>query len=674
MPTGTTEPDFSPSQLADFLRTHREAVLERWRVAVQDRPASQGLSLQALIDHIPDLLDAIADTGEDHVVDSTSRLDTETAERHALARLEEGLDLSQVVIELAVLRDCILQVWDRERAPGAARPEVRFLNRSVDRAMAASIERYTSARDRTLKALDRISATALEARRLDDLLQRLLEVMVETTAAVDAGAILLRDRDDLVLRAAVGLPGDGRARSAVRIGDGFIGRVAAEGRALLAPPALLKTEAVGPLLRGRGLSSVYGVPLVSEDALVGVAFIGSETAPEFSEQDRRLFQALAARATSGIVQHLLQATAETRAAELAAVIEAIPDAVLVGDANGFRHANRAALSMLAARSIEDVNRRFQAPGHEAGIRRAGTGEPIPRAQWPFVRALRGETVSEEIAVADARTGDDIVVRTAAAPVRLGERIAGAVVVATDVTGQKQAAQERQRLLERAEQAVADRDHVLGIVSHELRNPLNTVAIAAAVLRELSSVPEAAQKSIASIIRSTQRMSRMIQDLLDLSSIQAGRLAIDPRPLDPRSLAEEAADTFAADAAGRGLTLALEMDDALPMIRADRDRLFQALANLVGNALKVTTSGGVVVGIRPGRGEGVVFSVRDTGPGIPLEQQGRLFEPYWRGRSTYQGSGLGLAIARGVVETHGGRIWVESTPGSGTTFFFTVPCA
>src|SRR5262245_59025511 len=406
MVPGTTDAEFSPSQLADFLRLHRDAILERWRAAVEDRPASQGLSLEALVDHIPDLLDAIADTGEAHVVDHTSRLDTETAERHALERLEEGLDLSQVVVELAVLRDCILQTWDRERAPGAARPEVRFLNRSVDRAIAASIDRYTSARDRTLKALDRISSTALEARRLDDLLQRLLEVMVETTAAVDVGAILLREGDDLVLRAAVGLEVADPIRSVVGIGDGFIGRVAAEARARLASAASLKAETVEPLLRGRELSSAYAVPLLKEGALVGVALIGSLTAPEFSEQDRRLFQAMAARAASGIVQHLLQATAETRAAELAAVIESIPDAVLVGDAAGFRHANQAALSMLDARSVEEVNRRVHGTASAPDVRRAATGEPIPPAELPFARALRGETVSEEIAVRNARTGEE----------------------------------------------------------------------------------------------------------------------------------------------------------------------------------------------------------------------------------------------------------------------------
>lgn len=670
-----TEPDFSPSQLAEFLRIHRDAIIQRWQAAVEDRPASQGLSLTALIDHMPDLLDAIAETGEAHFFDKRSRLDTETAERHALERLGEGLDLSQVVVELAVLRDCILQIWDRERAPGAARPEVRFLNRSVDRAIAASIDRYTFARDRTLKALDRISAAALEARRLDDLLQRLLEVMVETTAAVDAGAVLLREGDQLVLRAAVGLPGERPGAAAAHIGEGFIGRVAAEGRALLASSAVLKTEAIGPLLSARGLSSAYGVPLVSEGALVGVAVIGSRTAPEFSEQDRRLFQAMVARATSGIVQHLLQEMAETRAAELAAVIEGIPDAVLVGDAGGITHANRAAFAMLAARSVEEVNRRISGPADDIRVRSARTGEPIPRERRPFARALRGETVSDDLILQSPRTGEDIVLRTAAAPVRLGGRVTGAVVVSTDVTSQKRDAQERERLLEEAEQAVADREHVLAVVSHELRNPLNTIGLAAAVLRDMVAGPEAGQKSIASIIRSADRMKRMIQDLLDLSSIQAGRLAIDPRPLDPRAVVEEAVESFEAEAAERGLALTREIEAGIPLIRADRDRLFQALANLVGNALKVTTSGGVAISARFKGSEGhVAFSVRDTGPGIPDDQQSRLFEPYWRGQSTYKGTGLGLAITRGIVEAHGGAIRVKSAPEAGTTFSFEIPTA
>jgi signal transduction histidine kinase len=668
-----TEPDFSPSQLAEFLRSRRNAILERWRAAVADRPASQGLSLEALIDHIPNLLDAIAETGEAHVADSRSRLDTATAEQHALTRLGEGLDLSQVVIELAVLRDCILEVWDQQRAPGAARPEIRFLNRSVDRAIAASIERYTRARDRTLKALDRISAASLETRRLDDLLQRLLEVMVETTAAVDVGAILLREGDRLVLRAAVGLQGERRGDAAIRIGETFVGRVAAEGRARSATRPQLKAEPAGALLPP-DVYCAYGVPLVHENALVGVALIASLSAPEFSDQDRRLFQAMVARATSGIVQHLLQETAETRAAELAAVIESIPDAVLVGEEDSFRHANTAALTLLGARSVDEVNQHLNGPHEDIEIRQPVTGALIPREQRPFTRALRGETVNEEVALRKPGAAGDLVLRVAAAPVRLGNRVAGAVIVGTDVTGQKRSALERQRVFEQAQQAVADRDHILAVVSHELRNPLHTISMAAGILKDLVPVPEMGQKSIASIQRSTARMSRMIQDLLDVSVIEAGVLAIDPRPLDVGGVVEEVVEGFEAEAAERGLGVAVEIEEGLPRVRADRDRLYQALANLVSNALKVTAQGGVVIGARSLDEGNVVLSVRDTGPGIPEDQLDRLFEPYWRGQTTYKGAGLGLAIARGIVEAHGGRIWLESVPRAGTTFYFTVPKA
>jgi hypothetical protein len=221
--------DISPSELAEFLRLRRETIVQRWHQAIADRPANQGLSRQSLIDHIPDLLDAIADTGEAYQTDPHARIGPETAEQHAVSRLMEGLDLSQVVIELAVLRDCVLEVWDRERAPGAARPEVRFLNRSVDRAITASIDRYVASRDRTLRALDRISAAALECRRLEDLLERLLRVLTETTPAIDTGVVLLREDDHLVVRAAVGLE-EGALREGFRQRIGATVRAGSRGR------------------------------------------------------------------------------------------------------------------------------------------------------------------------------------------------------------------------------------------------------------------------------------------------------------------------------------------------------------------------------------------------------------------------------------------------------------
>jgi len=324
--------------------------------------------------------------------------------------------------------------------------------------------------------------------------------------------------------------------------------------------------------------------------------------------------------------------------------------------------------------VEELNQRLNGPGEDIEVRQPGTGALVPREQRPFTRALRGETVNEEIAIRNPGAAGDLVLRVAAAPVRLGNRVAGAVIVGTDVTGQKRLAQERQLIFEQAQQAVADRDHILAVVSHELRNPLNTVGMAATILRDMVPVPETGQKSIASILRAVARMGRMIQDLLDVSVIQTGRLAIDPRPFDVGPVIEEAVEAFASEAAERALTVDVDIEVGLPRVRSDRDRLFQALANLVGNALKATTQGGIVIGARSLDERDVVLWVRDTGPGIAEEQQGRLFEPYWRGQSTYKGAGLGLAITRGIVEAHGGRIWLESKPGDGTTFFFTVPKA
>jgi signal transduction histidine kinase len=201
---------------------------------------------------------------------------------------------------------------------------------------------------------------------------------------------------------------------------------------------------------------------------------------------------------------------------------------------------------------------------------------------------------EELVLTQPGTGQEIVVRTAGAPVRLGDRVMGAVVIATDVTEQRRDAEERQGLLLRTGQAVADRDHVLAVVSHELRNPLNVIKLAATVLKDVGSAPELGQKSIASIVRSADRMERMIKDLLDLSAIQSGRLAIDPRPIDPRSLVEETVEAFEPEAATRGVRLTHEIAGSPPLVRADRDRLLQALANLSANALKVTTRGRIAI--------------------------------------------------------------------------------
>ncbi len=234
-----------------------------------------------------------------------------------------------------------------------------------------------------------------------------------------------------------------------------------------------------------------------------------------------------------------------------------------------------------------------------------------------------------------------------------------------------------RLFTEANQATRARDEMLAIVAHDLRNPLNTVAMSASLLLETVSAAgrPLEQKQLAIMRRATDRMSRLIQDLLDVKRIEQGRMTVDPRPQAISAIVSEAVDMLRPLAEAQSLTLTAEIPDGLPKILADPPRIQQVLSNLVGNAIKFTPRGGrITLRARPEAGE-VCFVVADTGPGIPADQLPHIFGRFWQARSAdKRGIGLGLAIARGIVEAHRGRIWVESEVGRGSSFYFTVTVA
>jgi signal transduction histidine kinase len=240
------------------------------------------------------------------------------------------------------------------------------------------------------------------------------------------------------------------------------------------------------------------------------------------------------------------------------------------------------------------------------------------------------------------------------------------------------AAENGRLYEHAQRAVLLREQILAVVSHDLKNPLSAILLTAGSLGRPGAGEERRQglpRAVGTIQRSAKRMLRLIDDLLDFASIEAGHLAINRQPHDAAAIVRETVASFEAAALAKHLELTPVFEPDLPMAYCDRDRIVQVLTNIIGNATKVTADGGhVTVGIQA-RGRELVFAVSDDGPGISTDDVKHLFERYWRAdEAEYKGTGLGLAIARGIVGAHGGRIWAESTLGRGATFLFTIPTA
>jgi len=235
----------------------------------------------------------------------------------------------------------------------------------------------------------------------------------------------------------------------------------------------------------------------------------------------------------------------------------------------------------------------------------------------------------------------------------------------------------QRARGEAEEAVRYRDQMLRVVSHDLRNPLHTIGMVANLLSAPSIRDEDRAHHLQIVTRTVERMNRLIHDLLDAARVQSGHaLAVRPAPVVTRELLAEMDEQLGPQAQDKNIRLEINADSAPAAMFADRDRLLQVFSNLIGNAIKFTGEGGRITVSATSEGDDdVCFSVSDTGSGIPEENLPHLFEPFWQARDRATlGTGLGLSIARGIVEAHGGEISVESAPGVGTTFSFTIPRA
>jgi PAS domain S-box-containing protein len=282
----------------------------------------------------------------------------------------------------------------------------------------------------------------------------------------------------------------------------------------------------------------------------------------------------------------------------------------------------------------------------------------------------------------------------AVPLMKGESVAGAITLALTSSGRRYSeadfelaeqlaarvarAVETARLYEESRRAVADRERLLAVVSHDLRNSLATVLLNASAILESPDehlVDSPVGDQLQWIARSAEQMSRLISDLLDVSAIEQGRFSLDVSPQRVDRIIRDAVEMFGPLAAEKQIGFSWGGSEILPDVLADPQRLHQVLGNLIGNAIKFSPDGAsLLLRADLANAEEVCFSVADAGPGIAPENLPDVFELYWQHDRERRGAGLGLAIAKAIVEAHGGRIWAETRANGGSTFRFTIPIA
>ncbi|WP_257449254.1 GAF domain-containing sensor histidine kinase [Archangium lipolyticum] len=784
--------------LGDFIRRHGSHILSHWEVEVRQLPYTRDLSRPRLLDHLPELLERMA-----HVVESAQTDEHPTLEAvpevHALERLDSGFDLDAVAEEYALLRACVLQLYGEHVASAGAEHmalamrEMLHFNRTFDEAVAAAVSRYAKARERTLVALDRISEAALGTEDLDTFLPKLLRVMLETTEAVDSVSLMLREGDLLRVRASVGLEDEVTSGFTSRVGEGFCGKIAAEGR-----PVELRSAATDPLvrseaIRARGTRALYGVPLLYGGEVIGVVHMGSRTAFEFSNEDKLLFRAMVSRTTALVVQTQL-ATSERAARQeaeehkqlLHLIIEQSGDAIVMVDARGVVRIVNAEAERLMGIGLKEVGPsewtesyglltldERPLPLEESFLYWSLQGEAVSDARWKVRRPdgavrtcvgtispLRLPDGSRAGAVVIARDETERLLREAqvdalveAAPaglalldtelryVRINEALASAnglpveahlgksvseVVPASapvieslmrrvletgeavrghefsgapandpgalhhwagdyfpvrardgrvfGVGGVVMDISERKRQEETLRQTAEFRERFLGIVSHDLRNPLNAILLSANSLLHADDLPPHRLKTVRRIAASGERMGRMIGELLDFTRGRlGGGIPIHRQPMNLRHQCRHVVEELEISHPGRELRLVAEGSFRGAW---DPDRLAQLLGNLGKNALDYSPPDTRVDFTLYDEGDTVRVEVHNEGPPIPCELLSGIFEPFRRAMGgdghPSSGLGLGLFIVQRIAEAHGGTVEVRSHEGDGTTFTVRLP--
>ncbi len=493
---------------------------------------------------------------------------------------------------------------------------------------------------------------------LPSVLRLILENAVEMLQGHGGLIALRQDDDSFRVRASYGLPGQLLPLFSPLLAD--IPHLA--GRAHLSrwqiPDLQIKLGMVAAAA-GMALRQVVALPLVIEEELIGVIYVFRTSGTAFSANDRQVLSSFADQAAIAVRNASLyqQVSAEKR--RLDAIIENSADGVMILDCQGrITVFNRALAAMTGWRPEDAIGR----PCHEVLQLRGRRGEDICKSDCP----LRGLSPDADLYV----EGD--IERAGGAPVSVGitysplydeeDRLINIIANVYDIT--------------RFREAEEIKSTFISVISHELKTPVSLIKGYAGTLRREDAQwdEETVRESLAIIEEESDRLDRLISDLLDASRAQAGSLKLEMGDAHIPKLAQRVVEGFRLQTDIHQFELDFPPD--FPPVIADQERLRQVLSNLVRNAIKYSPEGGKIrLGGYADRDKVTVY-VADEGIGIPLDEQPRLFQRFYRLDSSLrrrtQGMGLGLYLCRAIIEAHGGRIWVESAPGRGSTFYFTLP--
>ncbi|NRD66077.1 PAS domain-containing protein [Corallococcus exiguus] len=647
---------------AEFLRANHDTLLTEWQQAVmRDLGGKDAARPPWLIDHMPELLTALADAMEL----GPEALDERMEAAHAAARIDAGFNLGEVAQEYALLRRCILhrlETLEQRLRPG----DLTRLEETLDRVVTRTMTFFWDMKQRILQTLDRMSEATLDDPDMETLLERLLTRLMESALTVNTAAVMLREDDALVVRAAVGLGTDEVKGLRVPVGQGVSGLAALERRPFFVRSAATDPRVLLGPLRRAGLRALYGLPLMDGERLLGMAYMGSRTAFAFSDADVLLFHAVAERASAHIAQtelHAREHEARQEAERSLALLDSLLDAAPVGIAfldQDLRYLRiNGTLARLNNKPVEDHRGRTL---HE--MVRIGAVAPIERALRQVLET--GRPVQDVLLEGpDPVRGRAGVWRADYFPVRTPDgALLGVGSTVVDITDLKRAEDALQ-------QSIDFREELIAVLGHDLRNPLHAVNASAFMLGKLPELDTPSRRSVDRIRKATARMTRMINDILDFArSRLGGGIPVARQHVNMEELCQGMLEELQVVYPERPLLLEVHGDDLWG--DWDPDRVTQVLGNLVVNALQHAKNDSPVITTLTGEATDVVMRVRNEGEPIPPELLPHLFDPFKPSSTPEQGGkqrslGLGLYIVSEIIHVHQGTVRVETSLGQGTTF-------